>query len=430
MNQNRVVTTSGTLASAVADSGTLVVTFPSRLAPQQGSYQEGDFYLAMGHKLVMGQADLDWLDDFSIDFTTSATTFTVTNQSGATWPAGTKWTLELNQSGRPFYRNPVPPDTKRIVNRVGQTNQYRLCITPDVLDADGVVASQTISATVASLDGALVAAGVAIMDVPRCLQAAWTTNATLTITGKDEYGNTVVETSAAATVSMKGSKSFANVTSVTASVTVTGATVGTTDRLGLPFFLPSKGNVRAVVADSILLPPVTRLSVSVDQTRLLAGTSCYVVTPWAGYIEAAQVVIDTTIAGTGGTLGFIVGSTTVTGLAFTVGDTAAAGSVMTDTPTAVDGYTNVTNWVSANNLAITCTGDTAFNSAGALTESLVLNTQGIFTPGFSTAAGSTATSSDVRGLFKPTIACDGSTAFELFVELPDGDDLGIAQYVP
>jgi len=78
--------------------------------------------------------------------------------------------------------------------------------------------------------------------------AAWTGTAVLTVTGTDEFGNTVVESSASGT-SMAGKKAFKTVTSVVPSANITSATVGTGDVLGLPAFLPGAGRVLAELED-------------------------------------------------------------------------------------------------------------------------------------------------------------------------------------
>jgi hypothetical protein len=120
---------------------------------------------------------------------------------------------------------------------------------PDVADVDGVCASQSgTAATAMTIAGALASGGVATFDVPRNVVAAWTGTAVLTVTGTDEYGNTVVESSGSGT-SMAGKKAFKTVTSVVPSANITSATVGTGDVLGLPVFLPATGLVLAELAD-------------------------------------------------------------------------------------------------------------------------------------------------------------------------------------
>src|SRR5690554_6062552 len=67
---------------------------------------------------------------------------------------------------------------------------------PEQADADGVCETQSLNAGIdADLDGALVSDGVAVFDVPRNVVAAWTGTAVLTVTGEDQYGQALVESS-------------------------------------------------------------------------------------------------------------------------------------------------------------------------------------------------------------------------------------------
>lgn len=422
-----VVTNEGTLASAVADTGTFTVSYPDRAAPEVGQFSEGDFYLAMGHTLIMGNQTLTFPADFDLTFGTSS--ITVTNYTGGSWPSGTKYRLGLNIAGKPIFReNASTAVGGRTVKRVGRGNTFKFTVTPDVLDADGVAASQTVTGagTAFSLNGALVSGGVAIFDVPRCVQAAWTNSAYITITGKDEYGNTIVEVSATGT-SHYGTKAFAKVTSVTTSATITSATVGTSDTIGLPFFLPSRNNVLRVARDTVDLPSKVFVTENVDATRLSAGTSCWALAPLASFVERATTCVDTAIV-TGGDVTFKISTVTIVGLTCTVADSAVVGSVVTDTPTTVTGAANATNVVTADRTAIEIVPASAFNGGGALDVTLELNPWGVFTPGIRTGNGSTSTTGDVRGTFRPPVACDGDIAFEMIVSTGDPSFVGIDQY--
>ena len=422
-----VVTNEGTLASAVADTSTFTVSYPDRAAPEVGQFNEGDFYLAMGHTLIMGNQTLTFPADFDLTFGTSS--ITVTNYTGGSWPSGTKYRLGLNIAGKPIFReNASTAVGGRTVKRVGRGNTFKFTVTPDVLDADGVAASQTVTGagTAFRLNGALVNGDVAIMDVPRCIQAAWTNSAYITITGKDEYGNTIVEVSATGT-SHYGTKAFAKVTSVTTSATITSATVGTTDTIGLPFFLPSRNNVLRVARDTVDLPSRVFVTENVDATRLSAGTSCWALAPLASFVERATTCVDTAIV-TGGDVTFKIATVTIVGLTCTVADSAVVGSVVTDTPTTVNGAANATNVVTADRTAIEIVPAAAFNGGGALDVTLELNPWGVFTPGIRTGNGSTSTTGDVRGTFRPPVACDGDIAFEMIVSTGDPSFVGIDQY--
>ena len=422
-----VVTTEGTLASAVTDTSTFTVSYPGRAAPEVGQFNEGDFYLAMGHTLIMGNQTLTFPADFDLTFGTSS--ITVTNYTGGSWPSGTKYRLGLNIAGKPIFReNASTAVGGRTVKRVGRGNTFKFTVTPDVLDADGVAASQTVTGagTAFVLNGALVSGGVAIFDVPRCVQAAWTNSAYITITGKDEYGNTIVEVSATGT-SHYGTKAFAKVTSVTTSATITSATVGTSDTIGLPFFLPSRNNVLRVARDTVDLPSKLYVTENVDATRLSAGTSCWALAPLASFVERATTCVDTAIV-TGGDVTFKIATVTIVGLTCTVADSAVVGSVVTDTPTTVNGAANATNVVTADRTAIEIVPAAAFNGGGAIDVTLELDPWGVFTPGIRTGNGSTSTTGDVRGTFRPPVACDGDIAFEMIVSTGDPSFVGIDQY--
>lgn len=108
-------------------------------------------------------------------------------------------------------------------------------------DADGACASQSVSSGVEALiNGALASAGVATFTTPRNVVGAWTNTAIMTVTGTDEYGSVMTETSASGT-SHTGKKAFKTITSVTFNANVTGATVGEGVVIGLPVRVDANG---------------------------------------------------------------------------------------------------------------------------------------------------------------------------------------------
>jgi hypothetical protein len=116
---------------------------------------------------------------------------------------------------------------------------------PITADANGVTETQSLNANVAATIGGLLASGgVATFDVPRNVVGAWTNNAVLTVTGTDQYGRRMVESSALGT-SFAGKKAFKTVTHATVSANVTGLTIGTGDVLGLPVAVPVNGLIAA-----------------------------------------------------------------------------------------------------------------------------------------------------------------------------------------
>jgi hypothetical protein len=169
--------------------------------------------------------------DFSLDFGASEITATVTAEFG-TLAKGDTVTLYVD-AGQEIYSR---ADDTRVMTMAPTKISFG---TPATADADGAVASQ--AATAASglatgINGALAASGVATFDVPRNVVAAWTGTSVLTVTGTDEFGNVVIESSASGT-SFTGKKAFKTVTGISVSADVTGLTVGTGVVLGLPCFL-------------------------------------------------------------------------------------------------------------------------------------------------------------------------------------------------
>lgn len=135
---------------------------------------------------------------------------------------------------------------------------------PITADPNGVIETQDLTAlgvfSGAGIAGALAAAGVATFDVPRAVVAAWTGAAVLTVTGTDEYGSIITESSASGT-SLTGTKAFKTVTAVSTSADITGLTVGHGDVLGLPYRVDANGLVAARAANAIdagvFVPAVT-----------------------------------------------------------------------------------------------------------------------------------------------------------------------------
>lgn len=122
---------------------------------------------------------------------------------------------------------------------------------PATADPDGISVSATITAPASAvIGGALAAGGVATFDVPRNVVGAWTNAAVVTIVGTDEYGSLMTEVSASGT-SHAGTKAFKTITSITPSVTITGATFGSGDVLGLPYRVAANGLLAARANNAI-----------------------------------------------------------------------------------------------------------------------------------------------------------------------------------
>lgn len=230
-----------TLSAAVATDGTFNVSYPS--GANSGTYKN-----AKGHK--MWAAGLQTLFDYgSSGFTLSfgASNITVTYKGSTTIPVDTRVSLQLEKIG---------PDSREIEVRLGDTKRTSVMTpvrinlgAPDTADPNGLIESTTPTTSGSiTMDGVLVSNSVGEFDVPRNVVAVWAgaDNArTLTVTGTDEYGNTVVEAiSGADTTTSSGKKAFSTVTDVSIDSTPVGAlTVGSGDVLGLPVFLPEAGMV-------------------------------------------------------------------------------------------------------------------------------------------------------------------------------------------
>lgn len=236
MSQSRTTqfeTLSKTLSSAVAAGGTFTIDYPEGRGPDD--YAGGtQSYLTAQSKNALYQER----GEISLTFGASSITVALTASALANGEVvylfvdiGTK-VVDVAKVATMDVLMPVKIDLGA----------------PDAADADGAVASQ--AATAASglatgINGALATDGVATFDVPRNVVAAWTGTSVLTVTGTDEYGAVVIESSASGT-SLAGKKAFKTVTGISVSADVTGLTVGTGDVLGLPALL---GNAEHVILE-------------------------------------------------------------------------------------------------------------------------------------------------------------------------------------
>lgn len=413
-----------TLASALAASDTLTLSYPS--GTNAGSFTGG-----VGHKLVTGANDVFKSPKyFTLSF--GATSITLTwGSSSPTLPVGTKVFVQLEQPGYSSQsaREGADPAIKRTVDAPLKLINLG---SPLTADADGIAASQSVSAGAAfSLDGALLGDIVAnrmILDVPRNVVAAWTTASVLTITGLDEYGNVMVEKSASGT-SHTGKKAFKEITSITSSASITSATVGTGVVLGLPVFLPSKNCVVAEYQSGVMLPQIGGNMVYLTQRILDAGTasSIWVASPVAGVIRKVSTILHAAISGADEVVTMEVNGTAVDGLSITIANSgSAAGDVDSDTPT----YGHASTVVAVGDkLEIINSG--ASTGTALVTVLLEIeaykDTHGTVVVG-EVANAQSATSADVRGTYSPAVTPNGTASIELLVRLADPDFIGVDQY--
>lgn len=410
---------SGTLASAVAANGTFTCGVPS-------GKDAGNFFRSVGHKLVLAQSTFYYPVDF--DMSISGSTVTITNKTSATWAVDSTYRLQMNEQGERATLSTPAQDPNPATETFGTTSSYSTQVRPKLLAsttyafADLVtlgapvaaaannicLAQSTASSGALTLNGSLVSGGVATLDVPRGVCAVSTGAATtvLTITGKDVYNQTMVENiTLNGTTTVNGNKAFKTISAITVSAATTNpVTVGTTDKLGLPVYLPSIGNIVAEIRNGA---PVTGGGGSVDfslsQVDLLAGTAQNIVSPVAGTIRGISVITQETVA-TGGTITVKVGTTDVTGLSVAVPDASAPGAVVSDSVAATDG----TDAISVGSRIQVVPGSTFATSGVVNGMVFVSGLNGAAVIGAVTAGGATATTGDVRGTYTPGFACDGT----------------------
>jgi len=264
-----------TLGADVANAATFTVPYPV-------GFTAGDFSNAVGHYMSIGGTRYNQPENMTLSF--GAASVTVTNTSGATIPAGASGAFTFNRQGKTITikgRNGVYQNTVQRVNDV-EVIQINLG-SPAAGGAATVAASQavTIGTTpLMVLNGSIVAVGgITTLDVPRNVVGAWTGTAVMTVTGTDEYGRPMVESSASGT-SMTGVKAFKTITSISFSANVTAATAGTGNVLGLPVHIPkaTTGYILkelqddAVATAGTVVAGLTKNTVSTATTADVRGT--------------------------------------------------------------------------------------------------------------------------------------------------------------
>lgn len=410
-------------SSAVATSGTITFAYPANKTA-------GD-YAGYGHKAfasgLMNYLSVD-NGDFSITLNAGDVTFTYRGTTSI--PANTQVRLELQIRG-------VGQDIAQpLVNtkRAAYDPVVRIDLgAPDTADVDGILESQNLtSAGVYStlafngVYGGPYANAYAILDVPRNVVAAWTGAAIMTVTGQDEYGNTMIEASASGT-SLTGKKAFKKITSIAVSANVTALTVGTGDVLGLPIFVEKVDQILAELQDNVSLAAFASNKILIpfffNQTDLLAPTAANLVAPSAGYITGIRAIVQAAVT-TGGAITVEANTVAVVGLSVTVADAATAGTVHSDD------VLKIATGLCAAGDDITVTPAAAFATAGRVDGYLIFEPisglNGTLVAGVQTLP--TSTTGDVRGTYDPAEACDNSKSFSLIAMVPDPTYKGVNQY--
>lgn len=219
------------LSAPLATNGTVTLNYPT-------GRTAGDFR-PMGHRVFARglMAELPLNTGYTLTF--NAPNITFTYKGATTIPAGTNLKVELDMFGsNDNLVNRVKPSNPRL----STSNTMRVLLgAPAATNAAGLAASQGIAAA-----GSAVLAAT-VLDVPRNVIAAWTTAATLTVTGKDEFGVTMTEQVVGAT-SFTGKKAFKTITSmVITGAAVTLFTAGWGNVIGLPVFLEGQGVILAEI---------------------------------------------------------------------------------------------------------------------------------------------------------------------------------------
>lgn len=223
------------LSAPLANAGTLQVAYPPGTS-------RSDFIRGLRHVVRANQGLFVSPNDFTVAF--GATLATITWGSLTTLPANASVSIQFDTAGSEGYRD--APANRRMPPRSFDAFARVLRLgNPQAASANAVCLSQAVAAAApALLNGAL----GNTLDVPRNLVAAWTNAAVMTVTGLDEYGAPLVEQSPSGTA-FTGVKAFSRITSVTFNAAVTGATVGTGLRIGLPVFLPDASLVLRELID-------------------------------------------------------------------------------------------------------------------------------------------------------------------------------------
>lgn len=425
-----------TLSAAVADNGTFTVNYPA-------GFSAGSF--SGGHAHKMWAAGLQVMLSAPADFTLTfgASEITVTYLGSTTLPAGSRVNIQADVYGA----DDREPDKVALPVNVVRAPVVRVDLgAPDADDNNGYCASQSVSAAAAaSLDGALVVAGVGTPDVPRNVVAAWTGTAVLTVTGTDVDGNVVVEKSASGT-SLTGKKAFKTVTAVSPSANVTGLTVGTGDVLGLPIYVPGSAYVLQEMEDGAEI-----IEAVVTLTDNTGGSGSHDDTLADGLTTvAASAQTSATVTGTlTGTVDGALADVADIAISTSGGNTYADSAVNTAVNTAIAAVNlQLKELQTALNEAIADITAIYVFLGTALTDLTVQNqndsdvaqkvkelvtavnklnaVDGTFVAGVTTAAS--GTTGDTRGTYSPATDPDGAKAFSLLVAAPDPANDGVPQY--
>lgn len=233
-------TISGILAAAVADAGTVAVTYPT-------GFTRGDFVPGVDHHMVVNQVDLKSPNKITLSF--GATSVTITNKSGATWPANSPFVLQLE----------LPGTENGQLASDGKTRMPHVTPCPiRFVDLGSPIATvdTNIRANAAYVGGAAAMTDLLLgaLDVPRNVIITSSGNdsgITFTVRGFGFYGQAMTETITGANAGIAaGLKAFASITSITPSGNAAAnVKIGVGNVLGLPVFLPNAVHILKELQD-------------------------------------------------------------------------------------------------------------------------------------------------------------------------------------
>lgn len=231
------------LGAAVANAGTFTAAFPEGTAARDfnGGGADHSLYANAGKYTVSGGG-------FTIAFTTL---ITVTWLGGYTLAAGTEINLQLER-----YGEKLPVDLDDAIVGITPLGLHLIDLgVPAAPDDDALFTAQ-LKDPIGNFT--LIAANTTF-DVPRNLTFTVATtdqsDATLTITGTDVYGEVMVETIAGPNNNVVSTaKAFKTITSIATDTVIAtnGIKAGFGDVLGLPFFVPNGSFVLRAIVDGTL----------------------------------------------------------------------------------------------------------------------------------------------------------------------------------
>ena len=252
-------TVSGILAAAVADGATFAINYPA-------GFTRGDFIPGIDHRLVVNQVELKAPNKITLSF--GAASVTVTNKTGAAFPANAAFVFQFEVPGNDSGQ--LANDGKTRIARVTPWPlRYVSLGSPVATNDAGLRANAAIGA------GGAIALLASALDVPRNIiitSAGNDSGRTFTVTGKDVYGNTVVEAITGANVGVAaGKKAFSGSVAISIDAAAAGnVKIGWGNVLGLPVYLPNAVHILKELQDGAA--PTAGTTVAGDQSFPSATT--------------------------------------------------------------------------------------------------------------------------------------------------------------